>query len=102
MSNDNEYELKRSKICCPKSGGHHMVRVNGKANDELLMMGYIRNLYKTVMFEDVEIMPDDIIKFAMKWCKTEMIHWIEFESPSSIDYQKNEKMHFAIPIQDIV
>merc|ERR1712228_564492 len=25
MINDNKYELKQSKICCPKPGSHHMV-----------------------------------------------------------------------------
>merc|ERR1712154_760158 len=94
--NNNEYQMKQSKICCPKPGGHHLVIVNGKANDELLIMGYIRDLYKTEMFKDVETMPDDLIKFTLKWCRTEMLHWIEF------NLGKNEKMHFEIPIENII
>eukprot|EP01084_Bolivina_argentea_P178399 308377_1 len=93
----NEYQLNKSTISCPKPGNYHTVIVHDGLENELLVSGYIRNIYKAKTFQQYN---DDLIKEISKWYGTEMLHWIEriFQWPVI----KTDRAHYCIPIQNII
>ena len=75
-NNNNKYKLFKSTIKCPLSGNNNICRLGGEINNELLVIGWIRNLFKIKQFNNLIIPPMHIMKMIKNWYDQEMIHWL--------------------------
>ena len=90
LRDDNHYKLKKSQIKCPQKGICDLVRFGGGIQDELLVIGWIKDLFKTTDFKHLSLPPMYLMKMIQSWYNQEMIHWL----------QKNE--HYAIKLKYIL
>ena len=87
-------ECINKKKILPTTG---IVTTGGGKNDELLIFGWIRNLFSKLSFNDVIFPPSYIIKFIMKWYSIELIHFIHDPGPF-----KNFHTHYAVNVKHIL
>ena len=88
--------LSKSKIKCPKPGLHHLLKSGDIQRNELLVMGYIRNLFNSDEFHGATELPMEILMLIVKWHHNEMIHWIEWNS------KQKENEHYEISVSSIL
>ena len=75
ISDDNEYKLRKCDIQTPKAGNCQIVRMGG-IEDECLVIGWIKQLFKTKEFKDLQFPPMYLIQLIVKRYNQEEIHWI--------------------------
>eukprot|EP01084_Bolivina_argentea_P308528 533518_1 len=96
MSETNSITLQKSNIKTPKPGYHHIIRTGNPLKDELLVFGYIKLLFNTNEFIDLDVPPIYIIKLIGNWYIHEMINWFEW----NVDDNKND--HYIISVKKIL
>ena len=72
----------------------NVVRTFGGYKHDLLVDGWIRNLYQLSEFEGVKMVSKDVVSLLLLWLRKEMIHWIGREAKT--------KQHFAAFVDDIL
>eukprot|EP01084_Bolivina_argentea_P061211 111874_1 len=95
IRNDNNYVLRKSEIVCPMSGYHYTV-IMGGIKDEILVVGWIKYLFKTLIFKHLQLPPTYIVKLISQWYNQETLHWFEWGA----SLRKGQK-HFCIDIKHI-
>eukprot|EP01083_Nonionella_stella_P019754 54826_1 len=94
-----EYKLQKSLVCLPTSfTGHAQCEclITGGWKDEILVIGYIKQLFMSTEFEDLRMPPIYLMKLISSWYVEEMIHLIEFNDGSM------EREHVAIHVKNIL
>ena len=86
---NDEYKIRLSHIQAPFAGKCHIVITAGTSSDELVVSGFIRELFNTPKFVGFLYPPFYIIKIIINWYNTELLHWIQTK-------------HYAIPISHIL
>ena len=76
IDDESEYKLNECRICCPIGGVHNIVRTGG-IKDEYLVVGWIKELFKTLKFKDLTLPPMYIMQLIAIRYNEEEIHWIE-------------------------
>ena len=69
-------EFSECKIMCPEANNYHAINMSDRGNADLLMFGYIRDLWELSEFSDILYPPDGLIKLMAMFCSTEVIHLI--------------------------
>ena len=87
--NYNNYKLIECKIKCPQEGCFGIVRIGGIEN-ELLVIGWIKRLFKTKEFKNLVLPPMYLMKIVLLWYGQEMIHWF------------GQRTHYAIELRHIL
>ena len=54
---------------------------------EILVIGWIRKLFKTKEFKDLRLLPMYLLKMICGWYDQEMIHWLNIDY---CDYKKDD------------
>ena len=54
---ENSYKLKQCNVKCPNIGKNILIRSGGGIKDELLVIGWIKRLFKTKKFKDILLPP---------------------------------------------
>eukprot|EP01084_Bolivina_argentea_P083288 150816_1 len=101
--NDDGYKLRKSSISVPIHG-ECSVAIMGGIMDEMLVIGYVRTLFKTTKFKDIELPPCYIMQMIANWYQMEMLHWCEY-TPFDVLERQDESFlnhHFAIPVKHIL
>ncbi len=96
IRDQNNYKLSKSKIYYPFQ--HRLiVRTSNKCKNELIIIGWIKNIFISQQFDKSLMPPLGIIKIISQLCYEEMIHCIERSKAK----QKKKKGHYLIYIQDM-
>eukprot|EP01084_Bolivina_argentea_P006514 12359_1 len=100
----NTLELKQSTIKCPKPGSNHLVKT-GVFKAEWIVHGYVKRLFRTNVFQHMEMPPLCIVKKIEAFFSKEMLHWIDYEArygrfPDS--NQKDKYKHYVISLAQII
>ena len=78
MKNDNEWEVKRSKICCPLAGECIVSRTGGDdSKDEILVIGFIRQCFESTEFDHLQLPPVYLMMIIVNKYSAEMVHWFQ-------------------------
>ena len=78
ISDDNNYKLKECTIKLPKKYEHPQIALmGGDSDDESLIIGWIKELFKTKEFKDLSLPPMYIMKMIGLWYNQEGLHWIQ-------------------------
>ena len=94
--NDNDvYSLRKSNIVRPEHGSCH-IAITGGIMDEILVIGYIKQLFKTKEFVHIQLPPFYIMQMIAGWYGIEMLHWMTYNDG------RKEKKHFAISVKWIM
>ena len=89
ISNDEQYTLKECTIKVPIPGHNPIVRAGG-IKDECLVVGWIKELYKTKEFKDSLLPPMYLIQLIVKRYNQEKIHWV------------SSRAHYCISVKRIL
>jgi len=77
--------------------------VRNRKEENLIMFGFIRRMYKSTEFKKVTVMPVDIIGYAAKWVAVEYVHVIEIKNGLyGSPYGKYQGVHIRIRVDDII
>ena len=77
ITDDMDYKLSESSIKCPfKHRIVNMWRSGGGIQDEILVCGWIRTLFKKPKFKDVQLIPIYIMQLISNWYSIELIHFV--------------------------
>ena len=88
-SDKHEFVLKKcNNLHAPKPGKHHVIRTGGGIMDEMLVFGYIKQIYCLS-----QVLPKALIKEIFHWYNTETLHWIQ---------EGHDSDHFAISVADVL
>eukprot|EP01084_Bolivina_argentea_P204583 349407_1 len=93
----NDCKLRESSICCPKPGGI-LIRMQNKLLDESTVIGYVKKLFKTKEFNNLQLPPACILELISEYYNQEMIHWIDTNIPS----KRSKYNHFGINVKQIL
>ena len=85
-------KFKQSTIPCPVKTNYHAINMNDKGIADLVIFGYIRDIWKLSEFSDVSYPPDGVIKLMVMFYSTEYIHLIAKESGD----------HWKVALDDIL
>ena len=88
----SNYKLRKCKIKVPLKRLHSLVRIGGGLQSELLVIGWIRNLFKKPEFCQLQLPPVYIMKWICSWAIQQDLHFIS----------ENSSEHFAIKMKDIL
>ena len=83
--------MRKSNIKAPYLGKCYIVITEVTLSDELLIIGFVRETYKTV-----QLPPDCILKYILRWYKISMLHYIQYANYHEL------KKHYAISLKDIL
>merc|ERR1712083_458645 len=73
--------------------------VRNRKEENLIMVGFIRRMYKSTQFKGVSVMPVDIIGYASKWVAVEYVHVIEIKNGLyGSPYGKYQGVHIRIGV----
>ena len=67
ISDDNGYKLKESSIKPPNTLSSQMILMGGEIEDELLVIGWIKQLFETKEFKKILLPPMYIMKMIGLW-----------------------------------
>ena len=90
---DTEYCIKRIYLTIPCDDIEEMqykenvVQTFGGYKHDLLLDGWLRNLYQLSEFDGVKMVSKDVMSLILLWLRKEMIHWIGREGKT--------RQHFA-------
>ena len=73
INDELNYRLIKHKLTMPNIGECHLVLMGG-SRDEILTIGWIKKLYKTKNFVNMELPPMSLQKMISEWYNQEMIH----------------------------
>ena len=90
LRDNNQYKLRKSEIKCPQKGKCGLVTLGGGIQDELLVIGWIKDLFKTINFKHLSLPPMYLIKLIQSWYNQEMIHWLQPQE------------HYSIKLKDVL
>merc|ERR1712154_174279 len=76
IRDDNNYKLRKSGIISPLSGYQHIVRIGGGLRDEMLVIGWIRKMFKCAEFNDLSLPPTYIMQLISLWYNQEAVHFL--------------------------
>ena len=80
-----------------------IVATGGGKHNEILIFGWVRNLFSNFSFNDVIFPPSYIIKFIMKWYSIELIHFIHDPFMPGPPYTHQYfYIHQAVNVKDIL
>eukprot|EP01084_Bolivina_argentea_P184469 318144_1 len=91
IRDDDNYILRKSAIKYPMSGHHKIVRSGGGLKDELLVAGYIKQSFKTLLSLD-------IINLIQMLYWQETIHWLQRKDIDDIKDQN----HFVMNMKSML
>ena len=80
ITDDNNYKLRECSIKIPNSQCYpspEIVLMGGEIEHELLVIGWIKKLFKTTEFKDLSLPPMYIMKMIGLWYNQEELHWIQ-------------------------
>ncbi len=96
ITSNGEYKLRQSKIKWPQyTCDYQMLCIGGTIRHEMLVFGWIKQLFKTVKFQDLQLPPFYIINEIVLCYNQEEIHWIGTE-----DFTLNK--HFVINMKTVL
>ena len=67
--------MKQSKITLPKAGPCTIIAMDVKC--EILIIGWIKELFRTKEFKDLILPPIYLLKMIALWHNEQMIHWFD-------------------------
>ena len=94
IRDDNEYKLRKCDIKLPKAGMCNISRIGG-IKDKYLVVGWIKELFKSKEFKDLSFPPMYLIQLIVVRYNQEEIHWI-------YQYSWEDHRHFAINVKQIL
>ena len=86
LINETKYKLKKCKIKTPKPGRCMLVQMNVRY--EILVIGWIKELFKTKEFKDLILPPIYLLKMISSWYDEEVLHWFGKEQNDVYNHQK--------------
>ena len=89
ISDDSGYKLRECTIKAPGIFSH-IILMGGEIEDELLVIGWIKQLFKTKEFKDLSLPPIYIMKIIGLWYNQEELHWI------------GRKQHYVVGLNHIL
>ena len=98
IRDENEYKLRECKIKLPKVGKCLIVRMGG-IKDEILTIGWIKELFKTKQFKKLALPPPYLMKMISLYYNQEMLHWFYDENSY---YDDAIHRHQAIKLKHIL
>ena len=97
---DDSYKLNKCNIHCPKPGNIHcpihIVRSGHKLEQEMLVIGWIKSLFRSNDFKHLRVPPVYILQLIARWYNQEMLHWLERNC------EDTENEHYMISIKHIL
>merc|ERR1712228_560319 len=79
-NNSNGWKIKESKIRLPQPGPCIAAKTDGMiSKDELLVIGYIKELFQSKEFENIQLPPTYLMMMIAEKYSAEMIHWIHYD-----------------------
>ena len=93
---DIEDVILNKSIKCPKHGVHHLLKTGDIWYNEMLVTGYIKSLFDSDEFKEINQLPMEILNMIIEWNYDEMIHWIEWNDKG----EENE--HYEIAVSTIL
>merc|ERR1719361_212104 len=85
------FVLTETNILCGNLDPVSLLRTGHGVRDDLLVIGWTRELFATSDFEHLELPSLHILQSIVPWYSVEMIHVIE-----------DKGGHYAIPLQDVM
>merc|ERR1712228_972277 len=74
------WKIKKSKIRLPQPGPCIAAQTDGMVSKhELLVIGYIKELFQSKPFENIQLPPTYLMMMIAEKYSAEMIHWIHFD-----------------------
>ena len=102
IGDDMNYKLSECSIKSPFAY-QKMMRSGGGIQDEILVCGWIKSLFKQLIFKHLQLPPIYIIKIICNFYGTELIHVISFMNPYPLFRAKSKiHTHYAINIKYIL
>ena len=97
IRNDKNYRIEQLHgIRVPKlQTAHNIFSFRGGIKQQLLINGFVRNLFKLSEFQDLLFPPNDILQIVYNWYCVEEIHWIETGETNGND-------HFTVELSHII
>ena len=100
IRDDIDYKLSECNIKppleCPIA---NMVRTGGAIQDEILVHGWIKKLFKTSKFHNMQLPPNYIMKLISNWYSIQLLHIIYNPDPICKGCPQD---HYAINVNDIL
>ena len=97
IRNEEEYKLNECAIRSPQRCVSNIVMTGG-IKDEYLVVGWIKELFKTLEFKQLALPPMYIMELIAKWYNEEEVHWVRMVYGEGY----NGNSHFAIGLKHIV
>ena len=82
----NDYKLIPSNVECAIGGECMVISIGGGNENELLVIGWIKNLFKT-HFMNMPLPPMYLMKSLASWYKQETIHWFVYDKACGPQHQ---------------
>ena len=102
IRDDIDYKLSECNIKppleCPIA---NMVRTGGAIQDEILVHGWIKKLFKTSKFHNMQLPPNYIMKLISNWYSIQLIHII-YNPDRILKWCPQYHDHYAINVNDIL
>merc|ERR1712087_702925 len=91
IRDEGNYILRDCNITCGNLDPVALLRTGHGARDDLLVIGWIRELFATSDFDNFELPPLHIMQMMVPWYSMEMIHVIE-----------DNGGHYVVALQDVM
>ena len=95
IRDETEYKLRECSIKAPKAGFNPIIRMGGISH-KLLVIGWIKGLFKTKEFRNISLPPTYIMELILSWYFQEVIYWTENLCDGS------ERALYQIPVKHIL
>ena len=92
---EDKYKLIECNIKLPAVGAYQIARTGGGLQDEILVIGWIKQEFKKNDFNDLLLPPMYIMQMIALWYNQEMIHWVCGDG-------EQEKYHYCIKLKHIL
>ena len=97
IKDETDYKLNKCGIQCPSGGLHNIVRTGG-IKDELLVIGWIKELFKTLEFKELALPPMYILQLIVVRYNEEEIHWVA----RAMKNVNVDTTHYAIKLKHVL